>query len=60
MIKPLSASQPVTMSTTSPIAHKIVLAAFLVLLLFLSWQVLHLFLAPVAWAGILAYVSWPL
>ena len=29
-------------------------------LLILSYAVLHLFLVPVAWAGILAYVTWPL
>lgn len=36
------------------------LAAFLVGLLFMSYQVLHLFLVPVAWALILVYVTWPL
>jgi len=29
-------------------------------LVILSYVVLHLFLVPVAWAGILAYTSWPL
>ena len=38
---------------------RIALGLFLVGLLFLSYRVLHLFLAPIAWAVILAYVTWP-
>lgn len=36
------------------------LGAFLVGLLFMSYQVLHLFLVPVTWALIMVYVTWPL
>lgn len=38
---------------------RIALGLFLAGLLFLSYRVLHLFLAPVAWAIVLVYVSWP-
>ncbi len=41
------------------VSARIALGLFLAGLLFLSFRVLHLFLAPVAWAVILAYVSWP-
>ena len=36
------------------------LAAFLVGLILMSYQVLQLFLAPIAWGLILVYVTWPL
>jgi len=36
------------------------LAAFLVGLMLMSYQVLQLFLAPIAWGLILVYVTWPL
>ena len=39
---------------------RMTLAAFLAGLLFMSYQVLHLFLVPVTWALILVYVTWPL
>ena len=45
---------------TRALGGRITLAAFLVGLLFLSYRVLHLFLAPVAWGLILVYVTWPL
>lgn len=38
---------------------RLVVALLLGLLFVLSYQVLHLFFAPVAWAGILVYVTWP-
>lgn len=38
---------------------RIALGLFLAGLLFLSYRVLHLFLAPVAWAVILVFVTWP-
>lgn len=39
---------------------RIALGLFLAGLLFLGYQVLHVFIVPVAWAVILTYVSWPL
>jgi predicted PurR-regulated permease PerM len=45
---------------TRALGGRLTLAAFLLGLLFLSYRVLHLFLVPVAWGLILAYVSWPL
>ncbi len=41
------------------VSARIALGLFLVGLIFLSYRVLHLFLAPVAWAVILTYVTWP-
>lgn len=40
--------------------RRLVVVVLLGGLLFLSWQVLAPFLVPVAWAAILAYVTWPL
>ena len=45
---------------TRALGGRLTLAAFLLGLLFLSYRVLHLFLVPLAWGLILAYVSWPL
>ncbi len=45
---------------TRAVGGRITLAVFLVGLLFLSYRVLHLFLVPLAWGLILAYVTWPL
>lgn len=45
---------------TSLFGRRIALGLFLVGLLVLSYQVLHLFLVPVAWAIILVSVTWPL
>jgi predicted PurR-regulated permease PerM len=45
---------------TRALGGRITLAVFLAGLLFLSYRVLHLFLVPVAWGLILAYVTWPL
>jgi predicted PurR-regulated permease PerM len=47
-------------SFSRALGGRMTLAAFLVGLLFMSYQVLHLFLVPVAWALILVYVTWPL
>jgi predicted PurR-regulated permease PerM len=47
-------------SFTKALGGRMTLAAFLVGLLLMSYQVLHLFLVPVAWALILVYVTWPL
>jgi predicted PurR-regulated permease PerM len=44
---------------TKVVSARIALGLFLAGLLFLSYRVLHLFLAPFAWAVILAYVTWP-
>lgn len=40
--------------------RRILLGVFLAGLLLLGWRVLSPFIIPVAWAGILAYVTWPL
>lgn len=45
---------------TRALGGRIALGAFLVGLLFSSYQVLHPFLVPVTWALILVYVTWPL
>lgn len=42
------------------LTRRVILGLFLGGLLLLSYEVLQLFLVPVAWAGILAYVTWPL
>lgn len=42
------------------ITRRVILGLFLGGLLLLTYEVLYLFLVPVAWAGILAYVTWPL
>jgi predicted PurR-regulated permease PerM len=41
------------------LSRRVILAVFLGGLLLLSYQVLQFFLVPVAWAGILAFVTWP-
>ena len=41
------------------VSVRIALGLFLAGVLLLSYRVLHLFLAPVAWAIILTYVTWP-
>lgn len=40
--------------------RRAVLAVFIAGLLLLSYQILQFFLVPVAWAGILAFVTWPI
>ncbi|MGE5153972.1 MAG: AI-2E family transporter [Bdellovibrio bacteriovorus] len=45
---------------TNLLGRRIALGLFLGGLLVVSYQVLHLFLVPVAWAVILVYVTWPL
>src|SRR5512143_3335514 len=44
----------------SPLARRVVTFAFLVSIFGLTLWVLSPFLAALAWAGILAYVTWPL
>lgn len=44
----------------SPLARRVAAFAFLVLIFGLTFWVLSPFLASLAWAGILAYVTWPL
>ncbi|PTQ91319.1 putative PurR-regulated permease PerM [Agitococcus lubricus] len=39
--------------------HRALLAIILIILFVLAYQVLAIFMIPVAWAGILAYVTWP-
>ena len=41
-------------------SRRILLGVFLAGLLLLGWKVLSPFIIPVAWAGILVYVTWPL
>jgi predicted PurR-regulated permease PerM len=45
--------------TLRALSRRAILAVFLGGLLLLSYQVLHFFFVPVAWAGILAFVTWP-
>lgn len=45
---------------TNLLGRRIALGLFLAGLLALSYQVLRLFLVPIAWAIILVYVTWPL
>lgn len=44
----------------TPLIRRLTLAFFLGALLLLAWLVLRPFLVPVLWAGILAFVTWPL
>lgn len=44
----------------SPLARRVVAFAFLIFIFGLTFWVLSPFLASLAWAGILAYVTWPL
>jgi predicted PurR-regulated permease PerM len=45
--------------TLRALTRRAILALFLGGLLLLSYQVLNYFFVPVAWAGILAFVTWP-
>lgn len=45
---------------TITLTRRIILGMLLGGLVILSWLVLQLFLIPVAWAGILAYTTWPI
>jgi predicted PurR-regulated permease PerM len=47
-------------SLATPLIRRLTLAVFLGALLLLAWLVLAPFLVPVLWAGILAFVTWPL
>jgi predicted PurR-regulated permease PerM len=44
----------------SPLARRVATFAFLFFIFGLTFWVLSPFLAPLAWAGILAYATWPL
>ncbi|KVW96661.1 AI-2E family transporter [Thiobacillus denitrificans] len=44
----------------SPLARRVAALAFLILIFGLTYWVLSPFFASLAWAGILAYVTWPL
>jgi predicted PurR-regulated permease PerM len=44
----------------TPLTRRVILALLLGGLLVLGYAVLRLFIVPVAWAIILAYVTWPL
>jgi predicted PurR-regulated permease PerM len=39
--------------------HRLILAVILTLLFILGYNILEVFLTPMAWAGVLAYVTWP-
>ena len=41
------------------VTRRLLLAGFFAGLILLGFQVLHHFIIPVAWAGILVYVTWP-
>lgn len=45
---------------TPTLTRRVILALFFGGLMLLSYQVLQPFLVPAAWAGIIAYVTWPL
>jgi predicted PurR-regulated permease PerM len=45
---------------TATLTRRIILGLLLGGLVILTYAVLHLFLVPMAWAGILAYATWPL
>lgn len=45
--------------TTHPITKRVLLALFLLALAASAYLILLPFLVPIAWAGILAYASWP-
>jgi len=47
-------------NTESPLARRVATFAFLIIIFGLTYWVLSPFFASLAWAGILAYVSWPL
>ncbi|MCZ8130255.1 MAG: AI-2E family transporter [Steroidobacteraceae bacterium] len=47
-------------SLATPLIRRLTLVFFLGGLLLLAWAVLRPFLVPVLWAGILAFVTWPL
>jgi predicted PurR-regulated permease PerM len=40
--------------------RRILLGVFFIGLMYLAWRVLGPFLVPVAWAGILAFITWPI
>lgn len=40
--------------------HRLMLAVVLSILLILGYQILQVFFIPMAWAGVLAYVTWPI
>lgn len=40
--------------------HRLILAVLISLLLVMGYNVLAIFISPIAWAGILAYMTWPL
>lgn len=44
---------------STQLQKRLVLALLLGLLFILAYRVLHIFFIPVAWAGILVYVTWP-
>jgi len=39
--------------------HRLLLAVILSVVLFLGYSILSVFFIPMAWAGVLAYVTWP-
>src|SRR5690606_33415940 len=51
---------PMIDPAVTPLTRRIILGLLLGGLLLLGYTVMHLFLVPVAWAGIIAYSTWPL
>ena len=58
--EPLRAWSVMSNLVAATLTRRIILGLLLGGLLILTYAVLHLFLVPVAWAGILAYTTWPL
>lgn len=50
---------PIEDPLSAPWLRRLIVAALLVGLFLLAFQVLQPFIVPVVWAGILAYVTWP-
>ncbi len=40
--------------------HRLILAVLISLLFIMGYNIVELFLSPIAWAGILAYMTWPI
>jgi predicted PurR-regulated permease PerM len=58
-LKLFSPDQTMIDQVAEKIARRVILAFLLGGLLVLSYAVLHPFIVPVAWAGIIAYATWP-
>lgn len=52
--------KPMDTSQTHLLIERIILGVFLAALLLLAYRVISPFIVPVAWAGIIVYLTWPL